>query len=481
MRREVFGLSRLRWLWIPMLPFLFACAGFAAASILKGWGSAGAVLFFALTVLLALVEGALFVLGRPKRRALQTQAVQLQAVYEVLQKAGGSLDLQEVLDSITRLTVEVSGVRGCSIKLLDEAASQETGSAARAAGGKMHVHSLAGIERKISDLSVDTAENIYAKSLLDGRPVLLEDAQASDFPELDEDVESLVCVPLKSGAQEAGARVVGALCLYGEKGKNLPPETLSFLSRLGDLVTISIERASVYEGLKKLDESKTWFLLKASHELKSPLASIQSICQTMLEGYLGDLTDKQRELIERIRLRSSVLQETANDLLVLARLRTRLPGGTRERIRLADAVEEILSFMQHDAERKEIRLALEAGAEPVSVTASKEELRSAIGNLLSNAVKYSPRGSTVTVSLSSTPGGARLSVADQGIGIPVSEREGLFREFFRATNARSFTEAGTGLGLAIVKSIMDSLGGSVDIRSEEGKGTTASIVFHGER
>jgi signal transduction histidine kinase len=230
---------------------------------------------------------------------------------------------------------------------------------------------------------------------------------------------------------------VGALCLYGEKGKNLPPETLSFLSRLGDLVTISIERASVYEGLKKLDESKTWFLLKASHELKSPLASIQSICQTMLEGYLGDLTDKQRELIERIRLRSSVLQETANDLLVLARLRTRLPGGTRERIRLADAVEEILSFMQHDAERKEIRLALEAGAEPVSVTASKEELRSAIGNLLSNAVKYSPRGSTVTVSLSSTPGGARLSVADQGIGIPVSEREGLFREFFRARKARA--------------------------------------------
>jgi signal transduction histidine kinase len=372
-------------------------------------------------------------------------------------------------------------VRGCSIKLLDEAGSPAPGPASGDAGGKMRVRSLAGIHRKVSELSVDAVENIYARSLLDGRPVLLEDAQASDFPELDEDVESLVCVPLRSGAQAAGARVVGALCLYSEKGKSLPPETLSFLSRLGDLVTISIEKASLYEGLKKLDESKTWFLLKASHELKSPLASIQSICQTMLEGYLGDLEDKQKELIERIRFRSSVLQETANDLLALATLRSHLTGGTRERIHLGEATEEILSFMQQDAERKEIRLVLQAGAEPILVTASKEELRSAIGNLVSNAVKYSPRGSAVTVSLSSTPGGARLSVADQGIGIPSSESEGLFREFFRASNARSFTEAGTGLGLAIVKSIMDSLGGSVEIQSKEGKGTTASIIFPGER
>jgi two-component sensor histidine kinase len=416
-------------------------------------------------------------LDLPRARAMRTQAAQLQAIYQVLSKAGGSLDLREVLDAITRLTVEVTGVRGCSIKLLDSAAGGShdgNGEASPSARGHdtMRVRSLAGIQREVSDLAVEAAESIYTRSLLDGQPVRVEGAQVSDFPELDDEVESLICVPLRREG-----KVVGALCLYGEKGKSLSPEMLPFLSRLGDLVTISIQNASVYESLKRIDEAKTWFLLKASHELKSPLASIQSICQTILDGYLGEVVEKQRELIERIRFRSSLLLETANDLLVLARTRSRSPGEALEPVEPCAVLEETVRFFQAVAKEKGIELQITKPCEPIVVSATQEGIRSVMSNLISNALKYSSSGSAVSVTLERSGGMALFSVSDSGIGIPASEQERLFREFFRASNARSLTESGTGLGLTIVKSVVDQLGGSIQVRSEEGKGTTVTVLL----
>ncbi len=96
-------------------------------------------------------------------------------------------------------------------------------------------------------------------------------------------------------------------------------------------------------------------------------------------------------------------------------------------------------------------------------------------NLLSNAIKYSPAGGEVRVSMSSRDTGFELCVRDRGIGIPAAEREKLFSEFFRASNARSFTESGTGLGLAIVKSVIEGAGGSLDVDSVEGEGTTVRV------
>ena len=119
--------------------------------------------------------------------------------------------------------------------------------------------------------------------------MLVEGADQRDFPELDAGVESLVCVPLRRQG-----KVIGALCVYGEKESRLSGEILSFLSRLGDLAALSIANAAVYDELKKLDEAKSWFMRKAAHELVSPLSVIQSIALTLLEGYLGELSGSGR-------------------------------------------------------------------------------------------------------------------------------------------------------------------------------------------
>ena len=449
--------ARSRNLWVIPLPLLAACGGGAAAAF-AGALPIPAIPFAAAFVLLAFVEGILVARDLPSQRALETRALQVQAVCDLIRKAGASLDLQEVLDSITRLTVQAVGVRGCSIKLLDPGR------------GHMSVRSIAGLRRQVAELSADAAESIATRSLINGQPVLVEGAAQSEFPELDEESESLICVPLRHEA-----KVVGALCVYGEKGRKLSPEMLSFLSRLGDLAVLSIENAAVYESLKKVDEAKSWFMRKAAHELASPLSVIQSVAQNLLAGYVGELDPSQRQSIERIKARAAGLSEVVADLLALARGKAAGPGEAEARVDLAAALREIVDFYQPAARQREVGLDADVAPGPCEVSLSPEGTRSVLTNLLSNAIKYSPAGGRVSVSLSSSDASAELAVTDHGIGIPAAEQERLFSEFFRASNARSWTEAGTGLGLAIVKSVVDAAGGSLDVKSAEGEGTTIRV------
>ncbi|MGA2613553.1 MAG: GAF domain-containing sensor histidine kinase [Spirochaetia bacterium] len=446
-----------RRLWIALLPVTAVCA---AASTAAALGVPGIPLVPALlaSFVLAFFQGALAAHALPGQRALETRAMQVEAVCDLIRKAGASLDLQEVLDSITRLTVQAAGVRGCSIKLLDPAR------------GRMSVRSIAGLDRQVAELSAEAAESIATKSLMDGRPVLVEGAAQSDFPELDGESESLICVPLRHEM-----KVVGALCVYGEKGGKLSPEMLAFLSRLGDLAVLSIQNAEMYETLKKVDAAKSWFLRKAAHELASPLSVIQSVAQNFISGYLGELDASQLASIERIKARAAGLSEVVADLLALARGKARTAGDKAGTTDLAASLRETVELFRTAARQTQIDICAELPAEPVVVPVSTEEIRSVLMNLLSNAIKYSPSGREVCVCLVVRDATVELSVTDHGIGIPAAEKEKLFSEFFRASNARSFTESGTGLGLAIVKSVIEGAGGSLGVDSVEGEGTTVRV------
>jgi len=446
-----------RKLWIALLPLTAACV---AASVLAAVGVRGippvpAVLA---SLVLAFLEGVLIAHALPGQRELETRAMQVEAVCNLIRKAGASLDLQEVLDSITRLTVQAAGVRGCSIKLLDPVR------------GRMSVRSIAGLQRQVAELSAEAAESIATRSLLDGRPVLVEGAEQSDFPELDGESESLICVPLRHEA-----KVMGALCVYGEKGAKLSPEMLAFLSRLGDLAVLSIQNAEVYETLKKMDQAKSWFLRKAAHELVSPLSVIQSVAQNLISGYLGELDPAQIASIQRIRARAAGLSEVVTDLLALARGKAGTPEETGSKVDLVASLRDTVEFFLPAADQKQIELLAQIPSHGLEVPVSREEIHSVLANLVSNAIKYSPPQRRVSVSLFEFPTAVELSVSDQGIGIPESEKDRLFSEFFRASNARSFTESGTGLGLTIVKSVVERAGGALSVDSVEGQGTTIRV------
>jgi two-component sensor histidine kinase len=463
MSEEVLFRAHPERLWIALLPLLAGCI---AAAVAAAVGLIRLPLLPLALAIPALSFGLGFLLARdlPGSRELASRAIQLQAISTVIGKAGGSPELQEVLDAITSSTAEVTGVRGCSIKLLDPG------------GGGMSVRSIAGLQRQTSPLRAEAAESIATRSLLEGRPVLVEGADQRDFPELDVGVESLVCVPLRHQG-----KVIGALCVYGEKERKLSGGILSFLSRLGDLAALSIANAAVYDELKKLDEAKSWFMRKAAHELVSPLSVIQSIALTLLEGYLGDLSDRQRAEIERMRARSAGLSAVVGDLLDLAQVRAHAAAGASPEgagtVDLSAALSEIASFYRTAAAEKGVQLSTTAAPGPLLVRGRAEGIRSILTNLLSNAIKYTPAGGTVRALLGAVGTQIELSVSDTGIGVPAAEKDRLFREFFRASNARSFTESGTGLGLAVVKAEVEALGGTVTLASEEGKGTTVRVLL----
>jgi len=388
------------------------------------------------------------------------RAERLEAVFAVIRKAGSSLELQEVLDAVTRLTVEVTGVRGCSIKLWDTDS------------GRMRVRSMAGISRPAVDLSIDVAENIHHRSLMEGHPVLVEEALERDFPEVDDQTESLICVPLR---QER--KVLGALCVYGERRRPLGPEMISFFSILGDLVTLSIANAAVYENLKRVDEAKTWFLLKAAHELRSPLDAIRAMARTLSQGLLGGMSAGQRQMIDRIEQRSGALAASVSDLLQLARGRSELSTSELERVDFCALLAESAAFHKPQADEKSLVLAVNCPHEAVEVYGRREGLRTIVANLLSNAIKYTPAGGRVEVSAGKAGEHLVLEVRDTGIGIPKEEQAKLFGEFFRASNARELGEPGTGLGLAIVKSAVQQHGGRIEVESGDGQGSVFRVFL----
>jgi len=455
---------RIEKLWIVLLPIWVSSLVYLA--VVLGQASTSLPLTLAAVICvggISLVQGLLIAFDLPRIKRTGRRARALEAIYEVLHKAGGSLELQEVLDAVTGITVQVTGVRGCSIKLWDTDS------------GTMRVRSMAGIAREAADLSIDVAENIYHRSLMEGNAVLVEDALREDFPEVDDETESLICVPLRGEKH-----ILGALCLYGQRGQSLSQEMISLFSILGDLVTLSIANASVYENLKRLNEAKTWFLLKASHELRSPLSTIQSIVRTLTQGFLGELKAPQKEMLERIEIRAQALSNSVSDLLILAKGRAELSTSELEKINFCALLGENVQFYQNLAEEKEITLEVQcpSNLDSAIVYGRREGLQTIVSNLLSNAVKYTPKGGKVRMKMSPAEDKVIFEVSDTGIGIPESEQAKLFSEFFRAENAKKLAEIGTGLGLSIVKSTVEQHGGTIEVQSREGEGSTFRVLLN---
>ncbi len=225
------------------------------------------------------------------------------------------------------------------------------------------------------------------------------------------------------------------------------------------------------ERLKAADREKTDFMNLVTHELRSPMVAIRSLLQTLAEEYAGQLNPEQRMLLERADKRAEQMIDMINDLLRLAKTRA---GAVREPV-VFDLVEEtrgVVELFSPQAERAELRLRFDPQTEPVPVRGDRGDLRYVITNLVSNAIKYTPEGGTVRVEVRRENETALLAVHDTGIGIPPEDRPKLFTEFFRASNARRRRAVGTGLGLAISKRIVEAHGGSIEVQSTIGKGSS---------
>lgn len=250
----------------------------------------------------------------------------------------------------------------------------------------------------------------------------------------------------------------------------LPVEaTVDTPTRPGAVIVI----ADVTE-LRRLESVRQEFVANASHELKTPLASIQACVETLLNGGADDV-DFRDKFLKMIDESSQRLDSLVHDMLTLAKSETQ-----REHLQLFPVPFErvaitSLSRQQQAAERKQITLKKEAPSEPVILLADDEALEEIFDNLLGNAVKYTNPGGTVTLRWKAEAGQGIIEVEDTGIGIPGNQLPRIFERFYRVDRHRSRDQGGTGLGLSIVKHLVQSVGGKITVESRLNVGSTFRI------
>ncbi len=225
-------------------------------------------------------------------------------------------------------------------------------------------------------------------------------------------------------------------------------------------------------GLKELDRMKNRFVSNVSHELRTPLSVIHLNTDNLLK-YYDRLRDEQRKrLVEEIHAEANTLHQLIEDLLSLSRLDS---GRVQMRWMVFDlgmAVQEVANHHRSTAEAKSVVLEMDCGEPGLMVNSDRDQLNQVIRNLMSNAIKFTPGGGKVSVQVTRDKEWAVCTVADNGIGIPEEDMPRLFERFFRTRLAVEQEIPGTGLGLAISREIVQRLGGSIELSSQVGMGTT---------
>jgi two-component system phosphate regulon sensor histidine kinase PhoR len=228
--------------------------------------------------------------------------------------------------------------------------------------------------------------------------------------------------------------------------------------------------------LRRVEEMRREFVANVSHELRTPLSIFRGYLETLLDDPHQPPGELLR-ILEIMERHSDRLNALVEDVLSLARLETPEAELSLSEVDLPELLHSIMRDWEKRFEARQLKSHLNFPGNLPLLEADESRLQEIIYNLLDNAVKYSQPGGTVFLRAEIDGGRVRISVADQGVGIPEADLPRIFERFYRADKARSRELGGTGLGLSIVKHIVQLHGGSVEASSELGKGTTISVLL----
>lgn len=207
---------------------------------------------------------------------------------------------------------------------------------------------------------------------------------------------------------------------------------------------------------RQVEDARRGLVAAASHDLRTPLASLRLLVEAIEDGVAGE--DRDRYLAE-IRTHVAVLSDLIDDLFELSRIEAGDISWTLRQVELGELIGDTVAAFRTSAEERGVHLAAELPTGKVVAEADAEKVQRVLFNLIQNAIRHTPADGSVTVRASGGPGGVEVEVADSGEGIPAGEGERVFEAFYRGDSSRN--EDGAGLGLAISRAIVEAHGGRI--------------------
>ncbi|MBW2493000.1 MAG: response regulator [Deltaproteobacteria bacterium] len=230
--------------------------------------------------------------------------------------------------------------------------------------------------------------------------------------------------------------------------------------------------------MKLLDQLKSEFVAKVSHELRSPLSTIHEQLALVIKDMVGEDYAQDQNILARAQEKTRGLIALIGDLLDLSMIEEGIICHEPQPIRLEEILKNIIEFLETRASQKKQSLTLELPETPLpELIADPIALESIFGNLITNAINYTQDGGDIIITVEMAGINVRVRVKDNGFGIADKYLDKIFDRFYRVKDDKTRYITGTGLGLPIVKGLLDSMGGLIDVESEPGKGSVFTVLL----
>lgn len=255
--------------------------------------------------------------------------------------------------------------------------------------------------------------------------------------------------------------------------KPFTPEELRLIIRRGiERKRLQQEAESLRREKKLIEEN---FITMVSHQLRSPLVAVAQYFEVILGGHVGEVAARQKDMIEKAKVRLEGLLDLISDWLSVARMNG---GRLVDRLKpahLEPLLARLIEFLQGLTGEKHIALTLSPGSGSDLAATDWESLEQVFSNLITNAIKYNREGGSVDVSVREEADSIIVDVTDTGVGISQEHLPFIFDQFYQIDRSKRSGDKGSGLGLTIAKKIVDAHGGTIHVTSEEGAGSTFSV------
>ncbi len=401
---------------------------------------------------------------------LRDRIRRLERLLEVNRSMSAILELEPLLQHILEVGTDLVNAESGSILLYDEQSDQ-----------LRFVAGPPGVIERLKDLPVPLESSLAGWVFTHNEPLITHDAQKDPrhFSGIDRNLRhqtvSLVAVPLR--LQD---RVTGVLEAVNKRQGFFTQQDIEVLEVLAAQAAVAIHNAQLlrrvqdaYDNLQRLDKMKSDFIAITSHELRTPLSLILGFATHLREL----LTEDQRRYVEMIIRNALRLKELIEDLSHLENFQRGSSVVQRHTFNIVLTLRELIKELEPLAQEHQVSLSIEAPDTIPLIEGDRNKIAVALRQVIKNAILFNRPEGKVWIRVHAVPGFIKVSVEDTGVGIPAKDLPHIFERFYQVEDHLTRRHGGMGLGLSIAKAMIEAHGGQIWAESEEGKGSTFSIVL----